>query len=50
MLVFSCNQDELLNQKTGAIDLKTDLSQYDNSNLVRYKGAFISLDAEELGI
>ena len=50
VLVFSCKQDELLNQNTGAIDLTADVSQYDNSNLGLYKGTFTTLDASERGV
>jgi hypothetical protein len=45
VLVFSCKQDELLNQNTGAADLSLDISQYDDSNLGLYKGTFTTLDA-----
>ena len=50
VIVFSCKQDEILDQNTGVADLTDDISQYDNSNLGLYKGTFTTLDASERGI
>jgi hypothetical protein len=50
IMVFSCKQDEILDQDNGNEDLTTDISQYDNSNLGLYKGTFTTLDASERGI
>jgi hypothetical protein len=50
VMVFSCKQEEILDQNTGNIDLSLDISLYDNSNLGLYKGTFTTLDASERGI
>ena len=50
VMVFSCKQEEILDQNTSNINLSVDISQYDNSNLGLYKGTFTTLDASERGI
>ena len=50
ILVLSCTQDDLKDQNIDQTANLTTISQYDNSSMGIYKGAFTTLDAAERGI
>jgi hypothetical protein len=50
VLLFSCKQEEMVDQNTGRADLSLDISQYDTANLGLYKGTFTTNDASKRGI